>query len=546
MTTLPNDTSGTRLIPEELRGERISSNPPPAHETHADEGLPEGAVVDGLQVGRALDDAFDIVVIGSGAAGATAAHTLARAGFSVGIVEEGPWLKTKDMRTDVHGTFSHVLREHGMQVCRGKSFMPMLQGVCVGGSTLVNSAIAWRTPEDVVDDWGARFGLGDHITNDALAPHFDALERDLSVREVDAAVLGENNRLFIEQAARTGFHAAPMRRYDRGCKGSGLCITGCPHGAKQGMSVTYVPWTLAFAGARIYTSCRVDHVEIAGARARTVVARTKTNHVVRLHARVAVIVAASTIQSPNILRRSGVRAAALGKHFQAHPGTALGGLFDRPIQMAFGATQGAESIAFRKTDRLKLETISLPPDLAGARIPGVGGALENRLAQLANVAVWAAQVRSEAEGTVKEGWGGVDRATLTMTEKDLRSLRKGAALITRMMFEAGAREVWPGIFGVPSVLTSIDQVRLVEDAPLDPRSYNCISTHLFGAARMGVDPKTSVVDPNFMVHGVEGLYVVDSSVFPTNLGVNPQHSIMGMSRLAASRLAARARRTQAA
>jgi choline dehydrogenase-like flavoprotein len=63
---------------------------------------------------------------------------------------------------------------------------------------------------------------------------------------------------------------------------------------------------------------------------------------------------------------------------------------------------------------------------------------------------------------------------------------------------------------------------------------------------MGADPRTSVVGPDFQTHEVRGLYVVDSSVFPTNLGVNPQHSIMAMSRLAATRLAAGRTRFNAA
>jgi len=73
-----------------------------------------------------------------------------------------------------------------------------------------------------------------------------------------------------------------------------------------------------------------------------------------------------------------------------------------------------------------------------------------------------------------------------------------------------------------------------------------IATHLFGAARMGTDARSSVVDPDFQVHGTEGLYVVDSSVFPTNLGVNPQHTIMALSRLATHRLAARLAGSRAA
>lgn len=505
----------------------------------SDHDLPEGAVVDGEALTRARDDELDVVVVGSGAAGAVAAYTLAKAGLAVAIVEEGPWLRTRDMTPDVHSTFLRVMRQAGMQVLQGKAYMPMLQGRCVGGSTLVNSAIAWRTPEDVVDDWAARFGLGPSITMRALEPHFEALERELSVREVAPEALGANNRLFVEQARKSGIQAAPMRRYDRGCKGSGLCLSGCPHGAKQGMSVTYVPWALAL-GARIFTSCRVERVDVAGARATAVVARSATGRVVTLRARQAVLVAASTVQTPNVLRRSGVRARALGRHFQAHPGLAICGLFDGPIRMSFGATQGAESIQFRESDRFKLETISLPPELAGARVPGVGAELAARLARLGNVAVWAAQIRSRAEGTVSEGWGGVDRVRLTVTEDDLRAARKALALLSRLMFDAGAREVWPGVFGAPPVLRAMDDVSKLAQAPLDPRGYNFIATHLFGAARMGPDPRTSVVGLDFAVHGVEGLHVVDSSVFPTNLGVNPQHSIMAMSRLAAERIADKA------
>lgn len=500
-----------------------------------DDDLPVGSVIDGEMLASSRGESFDVVVIGSGAAGAVAAHVLASAGLEVGIVEEGPWIKTHEVREDVYSTFGRAMRLHGMQVLQGRAYIPMLQGRCVGGSTLVNSAIAWRAPEDVIDDWGSRFGLS-AITMRALEPHYAALEGDLSVREVAPEAMGENNRLFIEQANKRGFDAAPMRRYDKGCTGSGMCVTACPTAAKQGMSVTYVPWTLRTGRARIFTSCRVEHVDIRGSRAVAVIGRSESGHRVQLYARYAVLVAASTVQTPNILRRSGVRAASLGQHFQAHPAFALAGLFDRPIKMAFGATQGAESAHFRKSDRFKLETISLPPDLAGARVPGVGAELADRLAQLGNVAMWGAEVRAEAEGTVREGWGGLDRVRYTMTQDDMRVVRKACAVIARMMFDAGAKEVWPGVYGVPSVLRSIDDVRLLDAGPIEPRSYGFIATHLFGAARMGPEPSASVVGCDFGVHGVDGLYVVDSSVFPTNLGVNPQHTIMAMSRLASHRL----------
>ncbi len=516
-----------------------TSTPP---DTFPDEGH-DSQVVDGDALRRDFSDDFDFVVVGTGAAGAVAAHALAERGFSVGLVEEGPWIRTREVQRDVDHVFTRAIRDRGMQVAQGRTMIPVLQGRAVGGSTLINSAIAWRIPGDVLDEWSKDFGVS--ITEEELAPHFDALERDLSVRSVPDEVLGENNRLFLEACAGRGYAAAPMRRYDSGCEGSGRCLQGCPKAKKQGMSVTYVPWALRL-GARIHTSCKVERVEVRGDRAVGVVGRAAGGGRVRLRARLGVLVAASTVQTPNILHRSGVRARALGRHFQAHPGVGLGGLFDRPIHMSFGATQGAESIHFRSTDRFKLETISMPPELAAARMPGVGLDLMKRLDRLDDIAVWVAQFRARAEGRVSRDLFGNDHIAYAPTEGDVRVVRKALATIAELLFDAGAREVWPGIHGVPFTLRGHDDVRFLREGPLDPRAYSFIATHLFGAARMGPSPATSVVDTSFGVHGASNFWVVDSSVFPTNLGVNPQHSIMALSRLCAVRVAERARRSDAA
>lgn len=505
----------------------------------------EASVVDGLTLvkGNNFTDEFDFVVVGSGAAGAVAAHTLQASGFSVGIVEEGPWIRTSEMTREVDEVFTRAIRDRGMQVAQGRTFIPVLQGRAVGGSTLINSAIAWRIPGDVLHEWKKDFGVD--LSESQLAEHFDALEHDLSVRSVADEVLGQNSRIFLEQCKKRGYDAAPMRRYDLGCEGSGRCLQGCPNAKKQGMSVTYVPWALKL-GARIHTSCKVDHVDVRGGRAVGVHATAEGGAKVHLRAKLGVLVAASTIQTPNILHRSGVRAKALGRHFQAHPGVGLGALLDRPVHMSFGATQGAESTHFRKTERFKLETISMPPELAVARMPGVGRDLLRRMARLDEVAVWVAQIRTRAEGTIGRNLFGHDAITFTPTEDDVRIVRKALSTIGELLFDAGATEVWPGVHGLPLSLKSHDDLRLLREGPLDARAYSFVATHLFGAARMGPSASTSVVGTDFQVHGAERLWVVDSSVFPTNLGVNPQHSIMGLSRHAATQIALRAKRSAAA
>ena len=127
-----------------------------------------------------------------------------------------------------------------------------------------------------------------------------------------------------------------MHRYERNCRGSGRCVTGCPNAAKQGMNVSYVPWALAL-GARIYASCRVERVVVEGGRATGVLAHGQPRDgrscaTACASGRVAASSwRASTVQTPNVLRRSGLRARAIGEHFQCHPGYGVGGVFDEPV-----------------------------------------------------------------------------------------------------------------------------------------------------------------------------------------------------------------------
>jgi choline dehydrogenase-like flavoprotein len=107
-------------------------------------------------------------------------------------------------------------------------------------------------------------------------------------------------------------------------------------------------------------------------------------------------------------------------------------------------------------------------------------------------------------------------------------VRESVALICRMMFSVGATEVYPGLGRVPDVLTHPSQVAWIEQAPLELQDFHLVASHLFGTACAGADSSRSVVGPDLQSHDVSGLYVMDASAFPTNMGVNPQHSIMAV------------------
>jgi choline dehydrogenase-like flavoprotein len=490
--------------------------------------------------GEDLEIEVDYVVVGSGAGGATAAVTLARGGEKVAIVEAGPWRDPDDYPSSVYGAMRDMIDAWGSNFTRGRAFWPIVQGSLVGGTTVINSAIAVRTPGDIFLQWEREFGVGGRAMADAVGRIQDQVERELCVEEAPPEARGRSNLLAKKAADTLGFENHYMRRYVKTCRGDGQCLQGCRADRKQSLNRNYVPETLQRGG--VVLSCApVDRVVLEGKRAVGVRGRFKHPQTRERGAKFAVrakrgvLVAASVLQSPVLLMRSGVRSRALGKFFRAHPGTPVFGVYDDPIDMVKGATQGWASTAFREDPGFKLETLSLPLDMLSGRLSGSGRTLMKRLEQFRHVAMWVQACRAYSVGEIRPGLFGGVSVEYTLDEADMRRFRKAMHLIARMHVAAGARQILPSIFGLPYALEP-DQIDLIAEGPLDPRAYVAILSHLFGGCVMGRHETKSVVDGRGRVHGYEGLLVVDASAIPSNLGVNPQHTIMGLAQLFAEQL----------
>ncbi len=498
---------------------------------------------DVVAAGRRVEDSADVVVVGSGAAGATVARVLTELGVDVIVVEEGPRVPDEALRADVYSGFRSVWRDAGMQVAEGKAFMPVLQARCVGGTTAINGAIIHRMPEAIHAAWVREHGLGDALPWEALHRVWDTLDRELHVGPAPEAVRGDNNRLMERGLTALGLTSNPIRRNVHDCQGTARCLQGCPTGRRQSMNVSYVPRAIR-QGARVYATARMERLETAGGRAAGVRGRFVDPESGRpgpefvFRARRAVVLAASAIQTPLLLARAGVgrRSGLVGRRFQAHPGAAVLGVFDQPVRMWEGATQGHESTHFWH-ERMKFESLALPPEIGAVRLPGHGRALMRQLADYQHVAQWGVQIRAHAHGRVLRGLTGRTVIKYGLTPEDVRLMKTGLTRLTEMMFAAGAREVLPGLPGLPDRITSPDPMRRLTELPDDPRLFHAIAAHLFGTAVMGPDPRTSVVAPTGEAHELPGLFVADSSIFPTNLGVNPQHTISAVAWLMAERIA---------
>lgn len=492
--------------------------------------------VDGREVRTGLRLTTDVVVVGSGPAGATVAADLTAAGVEVVVVEAGRWWEPEDFASSTFRSMADTYRAMGSSMVVGPSPLPYVQGRMVGGSSPVNGAICWRLPADVHRSWLASDrALDAALPWEALELATDRIETRLGVAPTDPTVAGPKNELMAAGAEALGLEHRPIRRNVDGCRGLGRCLQGCPAGRKRSVDRTLLADALA-GGATVLSSTEVTSVVTARGRAVGILGRTDGGGAVRIDAGRAVVLAASAVQTPVLLLTSGITQGPVGRHFSAHPGVSLAGRFPHPVRMWEGASQGHEVVGLRH-EGLKFETLGLGVDLLGARLGGAGATLAGKLEHLDRYADWGVAVRADAEGRVR-AVRGRPLVTYRLTARDVARFRRGLRVMGEMMFAAGAEVVEPGVRGFrPVVDDPRDLVHLERHGPRSSAAYTAAITHMFGTARIGGDPAHSVVRPDFRHHQVDRLYVADSSTFPSNLGVNPQIPIMAVAALCARRVA---------
>ena len=509
-------------------------------------------IFNGSELDTDLAILCDVVIVGTGAGGGVTAEILASAGLNVVMIEEGPLRHSDHFKMHEKLAYADLYQEGASRKTLDKA-INIMQGRAVGGSTTVNWTSSFRTPKPTMEHWAREHSVKG-VTEQSMAPWFDKMEQRLNIKPWEVKA-NNNNQKMQHGLSKLGWSSKVIARNVKGCANLGYCGMGCPIDAKQSMLISTIPSALN-KGASLINRARVEKINLINGKATGVsiqfldeLGQVRKGIKGKVHGR-HVVLSAGSIGTPSILMRSNVPDPnnLIGKRTFIHPVNLSAAIFDEKIEASAGAPQSIYSDQFQWPEDgsmgFKLEVPPMHPLLTSIMMNGFGSKHAEIMAQFSHLQSILALLR---DGFDEENQGGEIKLDnnnypvldYPITEKLWATFKRSYAVMMEIQFAAGAKKVIPLHRDAKLVSNWKDAKSMLQNLPMKALRANLFTAHLMGGCSFGVDQKRSVVNSDLEFHHLENLSVIDGSVFPTSLGVNPQLSIYAFSAKAATALAAK-------
>lgn len=489
----------------------------------------------------------DVVVIGSGAGGAVVCAELAKKGRKVVLLEEGPYLTPAQFNSDEFLSLSRMYRDAGFIVAEDQT-LNIAQGRTVGGSTTVNWQTSLYPPDYVTEEWATRFGWVGYSRSD-MDPYIREVHDRLGVHPVPKTLVNPNNNVLWVGGQKLGLHPEILENNNRGCIGLGRCGLGCPINAKQSTYLTWIPDALAH-GATVISNMRV--VKIHDGVQKKVIAEfspdayeeNPSQIIERIEVSAPiVVVSAGAIEGPALLQRSGLGNEWVGRNLKVHPTASVFARYPREIRMHSGPPQSVVIKDGHNQDGsgygFWLEVAPYRPTLFASLVPFYGEEQFRVMEDYNHFSAGIVLVRDGADGETRGSveWSfGKRKVHYELTPTDGRNLLRGILSLVEVSVASGATEVilpFPRFTKPFSVSPGMDWSWILKER-FDPGYVILGSAHPHGSIQAAHSPTLGAIAPNLELYGHPGIFVMDASVYPTGLSVNPQITTMAIA-LKASR-----------
>ena len=517
-----------------------------------------------------LKPRYDVIVVGSGYGGGVTASRLSRAGKRVAVLERGREVLTGEFPAkfpslkgefQVRGKSVATGPDTALYDVRLGTDMHVLVACGLGGGSLVNAGVSLKPDRRVFADaaWPgqiAQDGLleeGFRRAERWIRPASDPRAHEMTKYKVlDAARQKDGHAIVAPRVAVSfGDNLNPAGLEQKACTRCGDCCAGCNVGAKNTVAVTYLPDAHRH-GAEIFSEVKVRHLEkittgTGGWRVHCEPVSAGSGPVT-LEAPV-VVLAAGTLGSTEILLRSREKGLAvsdrLGERFSANGDIIAFGYGAKTTVNAVGVGHPPKISDFEVGAAVsgQLE-IDDPDDLAN-ELRVQEGALPSAFAPVLPVMFLP---NGRLLGALQSLVNGVYKGPFASLQTFFAVSHDSAA--GKFHLDGDRLQLaWPGAKDEP-VYKRLDDVlsRLVRESGGDYVKNPLAGTvmgnqpataHPLGGCGMGRERAEGVVDHKSRVFAGgpgrgptdvhEGLYVIDGSIIPRSLGVNPLFTITALS-----------------
>lgn len=473
----------------------------------------------------------EYVVIGSGAGGSVAAMELSEAGKDVIVLEEGLYFDSSDFKNDISNMTKASWRNSGVTPFWGKPPIGFAEGRCVGGSTVINGGLIWRTPEHILDLWKKYFGFSDN-TIDSMIGHYEKIESILDVSYHRSDNQNKDSDKIANGCDALGWKYVPVPRAGGAkCVNSNLCPTGCPTDAKQSTALTYLPRALKHS-CQIFTGTKAIRVNLLG-KSITVDATT-TQKGERKKVTIEsdyVFLAGGAIQTPHLIRKSKINSFA-GKNLEFHINLKFVAEFDNAINSQKGTIFTTQVQEFQNQDLLIMAS-NYRKNYLGMTMAHFNNNTINKVMERYNYCgLYVAQLRAESKGKVYSGFR-EPIVTYSFDERDMIKIKDSIKKTVRLLFHSGAKTIYLPVKGSKPIFNPDGHYFRGILKNLKKEQLEMITVHAMSSNPIK-EKNRKFIDKSNRI-GKHNIYITDASILPSNIGESPQGTIMAMAHEITSR-----------
>ena len=477
---------------------------------------------------------YDVVVIGSGCGGGVVASQLSAAGYSVLILDKASYTHTSEYSLTEMKSFESFY-ERGALLGTEDGAIQIVAGTSWGGGSTVNWSASLELPQVARKEWAEKFGLP-YFSSAEYQKDINAVQKRLGI-STDHLTHNVPNQKLLDGCEKLGIKAEKIPQNTGGHEHScGYCTYGCPYGEKQSSLLTWIK-DASRDGCHLIQSAVALKIHHSNGVVKGVRVRVDDTHNLYVKAK-RVVVSCGAINSPPLLLRSEIDNPNIGKNLRLHPVVTVGAVFKEKTAPHNGSimTVISNHHANSRGDGYgcRYEVAASHPSLFSV-VGGWTGSLQAKKNLLSfphssNVIVLTRD--KDSVGSVKLDREGNAQVEFQIGSEDAKSMTESLVDGIRILLAAGAVRVSTAQNGslvfecthdsYEKTIESSefkDYLKAVRNAGVVQTKALCFSAHQMGTNRMGPDSKTSVVKPTGESWDVKGLYIADSSVFPTASGV---------------------------